>query len=43
MDEGQPLDKCPWRNPYQFKKHKPKPEVENEARKILAKERIEKN
>jgi len=35
MDAGQSMDQCPWKNPYQFRKHKPKPEVEIEARKIL--------
>jgi hypothetical protein len=35
MDKGQPMDNCPWKNPYQFRKHRPKPEIEAEARKIL--------
>lgn len=35
VDAGEPMDKCPWKNPYQFKKHRPKPEIEIEARKHL--------
>lgn len=34
-EEGFPKEKCPWRNPYEMKKHRPKPEIEKEARRLL--------
>jgi hypothetical protein len=41
-DAGEPKDQCPWKNPYQFKKHRPKPEIEAKAREIVE-GKIEKN
>jgi hypothetical protein len=43
VDAGEPKDQCPWKNPYQFKKHRPKPEMEARAREIVESEKIEKN
>lgn len=36
-EAGFPKDKCPWKNPYEMKreKHRPKPEIEKEARRLL--------
>lgn len=38
IDGGEIKEECPWKNHYQFKKQRPKPEIEAQARELLGKE-----